>query len=95
MRSRFTAFAVGDERYLLATWHPSTRPPSLHLEPEIQWRKLEILATTGGGETDDEGTVEFIAHFWDDTLLQRGEQPENSAFVREDGHWFYVGPVPG
>ncbi|HEX8496958.1 MAG TPA: YchJ family metal-binding protein, partial [Actinomycetales bacterium] len=26
MRSRFSAFAVGDAAYLGATWHPSTRP---------------------------------------------------------------------
>src|SRR3712207_8451687 len=33
MRSRDSAFAVGDPAYLLATWHPSTRPPSLDLDP--------------------------------------------------------------
>ena len=26
MRSRFTAFALGDVDYLLATWHPGSRP---------------------------------------------------------------------
>jgi uncharacterized protein YchJ len=26
MRSRYSAFAVGDPAYLLATWHPTTRP---------------------------------------------------------------------
>ena len=92
MRSRFTAFAVGDARYLLATWHPTTRPASLHLDPGIQWRRLEILDVTAGGEGDDEGTVEFIAHFWNDPLRERGQMREKSAFVRESGHWFYVGP---
>ena len=29
MRSRYSAFAVGDAAYLLATWHPSTRPAAL------------------------------------------------------------------
>ncbi|MCW3040562.1 MAG: hypothetical protein JWM31_2467, partial [Solirubrobacterales bacterium] len=33
MRSRYSAFAVGDPVYLLASWHPSTRPRSLELAP--------------------------------------------------------------
>ena len=32
MRSRFTAFVTGDSNYLLATWHPDTRPESLSLD---------------------------------------------------------------
>jgi SEC-C motif-containing protein len=94
MRSRFSAFAVGDPTYLLATWHPSTRPASLELPAALEWRKLEIVATTAGGGQDDEGTVEFIAHFWDDAARKRGHQHENSAFVREAGHWFYLGEAP-
>lgn len=96
MRSRFSAFAVGDETYLLLTWHPGTRPATLDLDPDVEWRRLEILGGTKGGEHDDDGTVEFRAHFWDSTALHRGAQHENSAFVREDGQWFYVGPMsPG
>lgn len=26
MRSRYSAYVLGDEPYLLATWHPDTRP---------------------------------------------------------------------
>ena len=33
MRSRYTAYVVGDRSYLLATWHPSTRPTRLELDP--------------------------------------------------------------
>ena len=35
MRSRFTAFATGNAAYLLASWHPSTRPATLELEDDI------------------------------------------------------------
>lgn len=93
MRSRYAAFAVGDEVYLLATWHPSTRPASLELDDRIAWRRLEVLGTTAGGEHDDHGAVAFIARYWDTEHLVPGEQHEDSAFVREDGQWFYVGPV--
>lgn len=94
MRSRFSAFAVGDMSYLLATWHPATRPASLELSPDLEWRRLEILGATAGGAGDDEGTVEFIAHYWDTAARRRGQQHERSAFVREAGQWFYVGPDP-
>lgn len=91
MRSRFSAFAVGDVDYLLASWHPSTRPRSLELAPDLEWRRLRILGATLGGEDDDLGTVEFEAHYWDARTNQLGLQRENSAFRREGGQWFYVG----
>jgi len=93
MRSRFSAFAVGDLTYLLTSWHPSTRPGTLDLDPELQWRRLDILGTTNGGEDDDVGTVEFVAHYWDAAARRRGAQHEDSAFVREDGQWYYVREV--
>lgn len=93
MRSRYSAFAVGDPVYLLSSWHPSTRPATLDLDPEIDWRGLEILGTTAGGAGDDRGTVEFVARHWDFAARRRGEQREDSAFVRQDGQWFYVGPA--
>lgn len=94
MRSRFSAFAVGDGAYLLATWHPSTRPGPLQLDPDLEWQRLEILEVTAGTEADSEGTVTFDAHFWDTARGQRGLQRERSAFRREGGRWFYVGPAP-
>lgn len=88
MRSRFSAFAVGDPDYLLATWHPSTRPETLELDPAVRWYRLDILDRAAGGPLDARGEVEFEA-FWrspDD----RGSQRERSRFVREGGRWFYV-----
>jgi len=88
MRSRFSAFAVGDAEYLLATWHRSTRPPSLELDPELRWYRLDILGTSAGGPLDHEGTVEFEAFYR--SPAGAGSQRENSRFVREDGRWYYV-----
>jgi len=93
MRSRFSAFAVGDAAYLLATWHPSTRPATLDLTGNPEWRQLEIRGTTAGSLDDTAGTVEFVAQYWDPTGHQFGELRENSAFVRQAGEWFYVGPT--
>lgn len=84
MRSRYTAFVRGDHAYLLASWHPSTRPRRLRLEPESVWTGLEIVARSGGTMFETAGTVEFRAHRTDGVLAER------SRFVREDGRWFYV-----
>ena len=63
MRSRFSAFAAGDAGYLLATWHPSTRPAGLTLDDTLQWTRLDILGRSRGGMLDNEGSVEFVARF--------------------------------
>jgi SEC-C motif-containing protein len=94
MRSRYSAFVVRDVGYLLATWHPATRPTSVDLDPAVQWRRLRIRGLTGGTEDDDAGTVEFVAHYWDSARSQYGRQHENSRFARQARRWFYVEPVP-
>jgi len=91
MRSRYTAYAIRDRDYLLATWHPSTRPSSLVFDPEVEWFRLDILGRTGGGLLDDTGTVEFRAHFRSANL--RHSQFENSRFVRIDKAWVYLDKV--
>ena len=88
MRSRYSAFVVLDAGYLLRTWLPETRPAALELDPEIQWRRLDIVSTTRGGPLDTEGTVEFKAHFRHDG--ERGVHHETSRFVRVDRRWYYV-----
>jgi SEC-C motif domain protein len=88
MRSRYSAFALGLPEYLLTTWHPSTRPETLELDPALQWRRLDILAASRGGMLDSEGTVEFRAHFRG--AAERGTLHELSRFTRADGAWTYV-----
>ena len=92
MRSRYSAFAVGDTGYLVRTWHPSGRPRVLRLDPAIRWTRLVVLETNGGGLFDTTGTVRFRAMYVHDG--QRGVQAETSRFVREDGRWFYLGENP-
>ena len=94
MRSRFSAFAVGDADFLLATWNRSTRPAELILDAHLRWTRLDILGRTGGGMLDNQGTVEFQAHFRSPD--GPGSQLENSRFIRESGAWSYLsGMVEG
>lgn len=92
MRSRFEAFRDGDTAWLLASWHPSTRPRSLELGDNPKWRGLQILDTVDGGPGDEAGIVEFRATY----LLPGGGvgvQHERSRFLREDGRWYYLDAV--
>ncbi len=88
MRSRYSAFALGLEQYLLDSWHASTRPLGIDLDGDTEWRRLQIVDTTHGGPSDDAGFVEYRASF------RSGGQPglleERSRFIRVDGRWLYV-----
>lgn len=88
MRSRYSAFALGLEQYLLDSWHASTRPPSIDLDGDTEWRRLQIVDTTHGGPSDDAGSVEYRASF------RSGGKPglleERSRFIRVEGRWLYV-----
>lgn len=88
MRSRFSAFSVGDDGYLLRTWHPATRPPRVDLDRTLRWVRLEILETTGGSAFHTEGTVRFRAHYLD--RGNAGQLDEHSRFARQAGSWVYV-----
>lgn len=89
MRSRFSAFALGLPEYLLITWHPRTRPAELELDPTQRWTRLDIVDTRSGGPFDSSGRVTFRA-WWRAEGGERGVLEEDSAFVREQGRWFYV-----
>lgn len=90
MRSRYSAYVLGLETYLLATWHASSRPQTLGRLDDVQWLGLSVLAHR---QTDSEhAEVHFSARF-----RARGEGggraqrlEEHSRFVREQGRWLYL-----
>ncbi|MEU6202677.1 YchJ family protein [Micromonospora musae] len=88
MRSRFSAFAVGDAGYLLSSWDERTRPARLDLDPAQRWLRLEIVDTDRGGLLDSTGTVEFRAYHRSGG--QTAVLAERSRFVRADGRWVYL-----
>lgn len=91
MRSRYSAFALRNAAYLLATWHPTTRPTSLDLDDDDgEWVQLRVLAAEVDGDT---ATVSFIARSRNGGHVT--SLHEVSRFVREDGRWLYVDGVRG
>jgi SEC-C motif-containing protein len=91
MQSRFSAFAVSDAAYLLASWHSTTRPSRVDLDDDTRWTRLEILETSDGGLFDTSGMVEFRAHY--SQAGARRVLHERSTFAREDGQWRYLSGV--
>lgn len=88
MRSRYTAYALGDAEYLLRTWHRATRPTQIDTTGAPRWSGLEIRAVEGGGPGDERGTVEFVARFVEGG--RAGALHETSRFVRQSGEWYYA-----
>lgn len=86
MRSRYSAFVLEDADYLLATWHPSQRPPELGFEPNTKWLGLEVRSHRLADATHAE--VEFVAR--SRTAGRAHRLHERSRFVCEDGRWYYL-----
>ncbi len=87
MRSRYSAYVLKLEEYLLATWHPGTRPAALDLAADnAKWLVLEVKKHVQ--ESADHATVEFVARYKIGGRAFRLH--EISRFVREEGIWFYV-----
>ena len=91
MRSRYSAFVMRNEAYLLATWDERKRPAPAQLDlanDTTYWQRLTVIRCHKGRETHTQGTVEFKAYFrqgGQDLVLH-----EISRFHKNQGHWFYV-----
>ncbi|MFN3985352.1 MAG: YchJ family protein [Rhodocyclaceae bacterium] len=87
MRSRYTAFTETREDYLLASWHPDTRPASLDLAADAgqKWLGLSVISHTPIDEHHAE--VEFVARYKIGGRACRLH--ERSRFERLDGRWYY------
>lgn len=102
MRSRYSAYVMRLNDYLLATWHPSTRPTALDLDDTPRWLGLSVKpalpnrdslrsqnnsANAAAGQTE-RATVEFVARY--KVAGRAYKLHEISRFVREDGRWYYL-----
>lgn len=86
MRSRYSAYLSENERYLLDSWHPTTRPASVSFEAGTKWLGLTLKSAQ---ETHNKAEVEFVACYKVGGA-SAVRLHERSRFVREAGRWFYV-----
>jgi SEC-C motif domain protein len=90
MRSRYAAYALELQDYLLDTQHQRTRPSSIApTPPGLTWIGLEVRKV----EVQDveHATVEFVAR---SKIAGRAERMHvTSRFERVGGRWLYVDDV--
>ena len=90
MRSRYSAFVLQRESYLLATWHASTRPGQVSFDTTGKWLGLEVRKSLASSPTEAE--VEFVARF-KPVGASAWRLHERSRFVLQAGRWWYVDGV--
>ncbi len=88
MRSRYTAYTLKDEPYVLATWHTSTRPEKLELAADTATKWIGLEVKRHQQQDDTHAIVEFVAKFKINGRAQRMHEISN--FVKEDRKWFYM-----
>ena len=88
MRSRYSAYVLKREDYLLATWHPSSQPEKLDLtaDTETKWLGLEVKRHEL--TAPDQAIVEFVARYKINGRAQRLH--EISRFIQLDQRWYYL-----
>lgn len=92
MRSRYTAFVVGDIDWIMDSHHPDTvaevdRGEVAQWSADAEWLGLKIRDLVDGGPEDQDGVVEFRARY-----RMQGRQIDHSErahFERADGAWAF------
>jgi SEC-C motif-containing protein len=94
MRARYAAYVLEMRDYLMQSWHPDSRPPSLDWAPGVTWLRLEVIESSEVLPDATRGTVRFVA-----TYRMNGRavtHREQSRFEKVNGAWLYrdglVGP---
>lgn len=94
MRSRYTAFTLGNLAYLKHTLSKAEQADFDMTEEDLAastWQSLDIKDLEAGLEGDERGVVEFVARY-----KASGTQHmihERSTFCREDGRWVYESSI--
>ncbi|MBI3928111.1 MAG: YchJ family protein [Armatimonadetes bacterium] len=89
MRSRYTAYKLGNFDYMARTqverfdWDTARK-----WSGKVEWEGLSVRSVENGGPEDQEGTVDFEARYRLDRM--RHVHREKSDFRRIHGRWHYV-----
>ncbi|WP_257266769.1 YchJ family protein [Endozoicomonas sp. ONNA2] len=98
MRSRYTAYTLGNIPYLVATTHPGQQETIKQQKIYQQstgtlWQRLEVVDTEAGKAADQSGMVEFKAWFKESALSPEKVHHERSSFTKQKGRWYFVYPA--
>ena len=90
MRSRYSAYVMGDLGYLQQTHHPRYRTAEEDLKPSPglpKWCRLDIIAASRS-QVETNATVEFIALYLGENGLDAIHEKSN--FIQIEGRWLYT-----
>ncbi|MDO4937724.1 MAG: YchJ family metal-binding protein [Sutterellaceae bacterium] len=90
MRSRYTAYVLGNDDWLRQTWATQTCPSGSLADADVKWLGLKIEDRQTVDETH--ATVTFVAR---GRYRNQGafRMREKSSFEKRDGKWLYVDGV--
>lgn len=93
LRSRYTAFTLGEIDYILNTHHSKTRHEVKREEIEdwskqSEWLGLKIVQKEAGEANDGTGSIVFCAGYQAEGKVN--EHWEQSLFEKENGEWRFL-----
>ncbi len=94
MRARYSAYAAHEIDFILSSC--VRKAGAEEIDPaetrkwseESQWLGLTVHGTQRGGPADDEGVVDFSAHYTRNGL--KDEHRESASFKKVEGKWLYA-----
>lgn len=101
MRSRYSAYALKkidfvDQTQIVLDSEKFDKEEALKWAQSSEWLGLEVKRTVKGQESDNTGTVEFIAHYKDISSGTDLHHHETSIFQKDEGNWkFREGQIHG
>ncbi|MBD1554211.1 YchJ family protein [Pseudomonas sp. C2L12B] len=95
MRSRYSAYVLGNVDYLVATTLPAQQPgldrqAMAGWSASATWLGLEVHSTQTLGGKPEHAFVSFTAR-WHDATGEHSHH-ERSAFVQQTGQWYFIDP---
>lgn len=94
MRARYSAYVLGNLKYLFETLAPESRhdydeKSTKEWSSSVKWKGLKIIRTEKGSPSDETGIVEFVATYEKDKVGL--DHHEVSQFKKtKDGIWYFV-----
>ncbi|WP_019450282.1 YchJ family protein [Cupriavidus sp. BIS7] len=92
MRSRYSAYVLGNEDWLRQTWHASTCPGDLSVDRDTHW--LGLTVKSHAQQDDLHATVEFVARYKLGGRAHRMHELSRFVFeprtAGEAARWLYV-----
>ncbi|MBU0505139.1 MAG: YchJ family protein [bacterium] len=92
LRSRYTAYVVGNTDYIFETHHPETvstldKQGVIEWSRDSKWLNLEIIKVDDSLKSSGETLIEFAAQYSQEGVVHRHR--EVSLFKKEKDTWFF------